>query len=1719
VNAGIRASLCRTTVAVRDKKIMVDLADRISRWISRALRRSAAVITLLALSGSIAYAQGKADFSVAEVRSRYVEAAGERALAAKQEAEAWAAARQIPVRFDDGVRLFEIMRIENNRPVYNVTYNVNAAISTAADLVRNTAPYGLNGAGHTLGVWDGGAVLLTHQEFGGRIHVMDGAASHYHATHVGGTIGAAGIDANALGMAPSVNIDSYEWTSDAAEMASRAASFPGEAGKILLSNHSYGDVSGWVYTSEWSGNWGYHWTPYIPWAGGAEDDNFGQYNSTARAYDEVMYNAPYYLALKAAGNDRNDNPSNGETVYYSMNGGRTWKSKSYNDTADPLGDGVYRSGYDTIPHRGVAKNVLTVGAVDDAVLAGSRSLASAAMAAFSGWGPADDGRIKPDVVANGVSLYSCDDDHNADYATMSGTSMSTPNACGSAGLLVEYFGELFPGQAMRSSTLKGLIIHTADDLGNAGPDYSFGWGLMNTKAAADHLRTYRESPACRMVLEGRLDTNKTSEAFAFTWDGTNSLRVTLAWTDPPGTATTTHDDRTPVLVNDLNLSMTGPGGSPTYLPYVLDVLTPASPAGCGTNVLDNVEQVFVSAPPASGVYTVTVDYAGSLVDGEQWYSLLISGCETNVSAASPSVSSVTPSSGQGEVVLTVQGAGFLLGADVKLMRGGQLSIEATAEQVCTERIVCRIDVTGIAPGPWDLIVTNPDGKEVTVDDAFTVPTEPTVMYSTDFAGGLPAGWSIVDGYSDGKTWTSLNPGARSHTCWSGTFMIVDSDWAGFVDMDEELITHEIDCSGYESIRLSFSHCYNSWSGDETGDVDVRVGGGAWQNVARYHGDDSSGVHEIDLSTIADGESEVRIRWRYYGANYDWYWGVDDVEITGESTSWTNTHIILASAGAGGSIMPSGPVTVVHGGSTNFLVEADTNYHIVSVTNSSGQYLAGGPYADNSLKATNVVVSNVTNDFTLTASFGVDRFALSVLSALDQVCPAAGTYTNDYDTLLVCSVTNPVVLVGVEATQYVCTGWILTGQTDTNGLNSGSTYTMALCQTNNAVLTWQWQTNYWLDTEASLHGSVMPGDQWVCSDSNVALVATPSSNCYFTGWVGSGTNSIIVGDVNSPTVTVAVTGPVSLTGTFHMLEHTLEIVSAHGVANPSPGIYTNAHGAVLSNSVTSIEIEGGTQYVCTGWAMAGNEPSGGSTNEMTMVHANDATLTWLWATNYWLDTETGIGGSVGPVDGWHEAGGAVAITAIPSNGYHSLHWTGDVPVGAETNNRLSVVMNGAKSLTGVFEINLYDIVATAGPGGSVSPSGTVSVAHGSSTSVVVQAQTSHFIWDVLVDGSSVGCEFTQGSNSYVHSFIAVDGPHTISATFETNAAASHGAAGYFAPGTNTIWSAFTYSTNRDLVSLLWRPSLPDGWTLGSVAGDGNPSVGPGGEIEWSSSLPSNNPVSFSYQVIVPSGESGTKELAASAEYWLAGWGKESSVEVAPDPLVLAQLHRLDVVSAHGGTVPDTGMHTYTTGVEITCMVTNSPVPDGAGTQYVCTAGAVVGNAFTQVSPTNVTLTLTNDATLTWQWGTNYWLDTETNGCGTVSVADRWVADGSNVVIEATACEHWHFTGWSGDTNGCAFGSPITVPMTQARRIVANFDVEWIDVRITDVWRSGSNIVVEWASSNGWSYMCESAENLADDPIVWSNVSTGWLLATGASMTETDTNAWSRMKRFYRVNVKP
>lgn len=506
-------------------------------------------------------------------------------------------------------------------PKYYVTYNNTiAAATTRASQLWPGGSTGLNLSGSSANMkdkiaeWDGGSPRSTHVELAGRITIKDGATAVSHSTHVAGTMIATGVNAVAKGMAfGAQGLISYDYTNDVSEMF-------GEANNLLLSNHSYGILAGWNQNTDQGNRWEFYGRPNA-----TEDYKFGYYSGDAQSLDSIAYNAPYYLIVKAAGNNRIENgPAVGQTYW-----GYSTASPNTLVNLGPRPAGISSNdGYGIISWDANAKNILTVGAVAG-LPAGYVNAAGVTMSSFSSWGPTDDGRIKPDIVADGVSVTSCTATSNTSYASMSGTSMATPNATGSLFLLQEYYSKLKPGAFMRSATLKGLAIHTADEAGaDPGPDYRFGWGLLDVEKAAAVITaavpSNNAATSSHLLYENVLNNGDTY-TLPVVASGQGPLVATISWTDVKGTVELVNTLNNPAkkLVNDLDLRVSD--GTNTTLPWVLDPATPASAATRGDNITDNVERINIDNPVAGTSYAITVRHKGALSRGQQAYSLIVSG--------------------------------------------------------------------------------------------------------------------------------------------------------------------------------------------------------------------------------------------------------------------------------------------------------------------------------------------------------------------------------------------------------------------------------------------------------------------------------------------------------------------------------------------------------------------------------------------------------------------------------------------------------------------------------------------------------------------------------------------------------------------------------------------------------------------------------------------------------------------------------------------------------------------------------------------------------------------------------------------------------------------------------------------------------------------------------------------------------------------------------------
>jgi hypothetical protein len=400
--------------------------------------------------------------------------------------------------------------------------------------------FALDGAGATVAVIDD--IADRHNEFGERLKQVSTNRPGVHGTHVMGTVGAAGsTDPRLKGMAPAAKLVSLPFNPISVGLSSNLNAKTIEGADL-------GQNSWNLVVEESLGNCNF----------------FGAYTSLDRDFDRIVFEQKHPIVF-SAGNDR----SNYDCLMFA------------------------RAGYYTMVPPANAKNVISVGAIDR----------SNALSVFSNFGPTKDGRVKPDLVALGISVLSTSTSNRT--TTLSGTSMAAPAVSGLSALLIDRYRTKH-GKAPGPELLRSILLNTANDLGNPGPDYSYGYGIPDALKAVKVIED--DTWNSESIRSGESKEFEIEVA-----GGAPSLRVMLAWVDPPATA-----GRSQQLMNDLDLRLVGPDGQ-TVRPLVLDPLRPELDAVPGENLRDNVEQVVVNQP-AAGKWKMIVS-AKDLVVGPQDYSL------------------------------------------------------------------------------------------------------------------------------------------------------------------------------------------------------------------------------------------------------------------------------------------------------------------------------------------------------------------------------------------------------------------------------------------------------------------------------------------------------------------------------------------------------------------------------------------------------------------------------------------------------------------------------------------------------------------------------------------------------------------------------------------------------------------------------------------------------------------------------------------------------------------------------------------------------------------------------------------------------------------------------------------------------------------------------------------------------------------------------------------
>ncbi len=538
----------------------------------------------------------------------------------------------------------------------NQIYNTNADALTTAGTVAGLSG-SFNGDGIKYTVFDGGRIYAAHTSFSNtanRVTNREAATNNYsaHSTGVASILG--GISApltattssgttlsgNAKGVALNSTMDSYRFAT---------TTLPGNTTtstvfqKILvaqpkISNHSYGVNSGWTYGTTTDGY------PYTGWYWGGNyinGNNYdlqGTYYTNDQNYDAIVYNNPTYTIVKSAGNYFGFGPGySGTTTNAYYTSGSSYVA--YTSGTAPVAN--CSQGFDCIGPGSLAKNIIVVGATEVITSNNYRYTTSSDVvkADYSSAGPRDDGGIKPDISATGNDVWMASTTENTtgsiSWQVNSGTSMAAPQVAGIIGLWMQIYKSLFNNAELNAAASKTLMVHSASEAGNVGPDPWYGWGFINAKKGAELLVGKSNNT---VIFNNETLTNAVTKVKTVTAKGTEPLKVTISWIDPEYDASSNlwsvlYNNRTSRLVNDIDLRIIDTTTNTTYYPWKLNATSPLTPATKGDNTVDNVEQVVIDNPVAGRTYRIEVSNKGYLVDNsgsvvDANYSILVTGYDS-----------------------------------------------------------------------------------------------------------------------------------------------------------------------------------------------------------------------------------------------------------------------------------------------------------------------------------------------------------------------------------------------------------------------------------------------------------------------------------------------------------------------------------------------------------------------------------------------------------------------------------------------------------------------------------------------------------------------------------------------------------------------------------------------------------------------------------------------------------------------------------------------------------------------------------------------------------------------------------------------------------------------------------------------------------------------------------------------------------------------------------
>jgi len=653
----------------------------------------------------------------------------------------------------------------------------------------------------------------------------------------------------------------------------------------------------------------------------------GLYSAGSEDADEVMWNNKDFLLVFAAGNSG--------------------------------------PGTTTVGSPSTAKSVVSVGAT-------LRGTSANSMASFSSCGPTDDGRIKPDITMPGSGIISANADNNlttnnCNTKSLSGTSMAAPGAAGSLALIRQYFTDGFypsgsanAGDAFTPSgiLLKATLMNSGRNMTGttAIPSNCQGWGRVLLDDAlyfgGDSRQLFVEDDATGFAG----GSSGESRDFGFTVGSTSeSFKVTLAWADFPSTPAAN-----PHINNDLDLVVTGPGGTTTWLGNVFS--GGSSITGGSADRLNSVEQVLI-ATPAAGDYTVSVR-SFTVPNGPQPFALVVSGDINNCSPAPAANAGADRTICAGDS--TTLGAATQAGNSYSWSPGGATTSQITVSpSVTTTYTVTATTSCGSAQ----------DAVTVTVDSGAGG------GLNEDFEGGLGS-------WTSGGLWhLTTNSSCATPGYSSATNAVYYGQDAGCTYNTGGVTTGSLTSpmitgiNATSTLTFDYYRVVESFNGDfDRTQVNILSGGGS-TNVFSLNATNASTAAwvssgAIDLSAFAGQSIQVEFVFNTVDGTANGFtgWLIDDVVVTADSacTPPTNTApSVTISAPADGSSSTVGG-SVSFSGSATDPEDGSLTASLSWTSSLDGAIGSGGSFSITTLSAgSHTITASVTDSGGLAGSDAIN----------------------------------------------------------------------------------------------------------------------------------------------------------------------------------------------------------------------------------------------------------------------------------------------------------------------------------------------------------------------------------------------------------------------------------------------------------------------------------------------------------------------------------------------------------------------------------------------------------------------------------------------------------------------------------------------------------------------------------------------------------------------------